>query len=341
MNRVIIIFLWIMATHIIFAQSTIIVFQPDAICGKDALLTSLNPGGNYGTHPDFLATAWTNSGSPVNVRSLIAFDLSGIPIGTNITEATLELFHRNSTANIGHSTLSGPNDASLYRVTQNWTENTVTWSTQPNYTTTNSVYLSASAFSTQNYTLNVTALLQDMVNDPTNSFGFMFKENVESYYRSLLFASSDEASSTLHPKLTVVLEDSLNITGPCVTTVFIPDTTSSPTNTTVVVPADTIDISPIVVISNGLIIPNVFTPNSDQVNEYWTITFPEGYTFFDVAIYNRWGNLIFKSEEIIKPWFGRTFSGEPCSDGVYFYLLRYRDDNNREQKKSGHISLYR
>jgi len=89
------------------------------------------------------------------------------------------------------------------------------------------------------------------------------------------------------------------------------------------------------------IIPNVFTPNGDDVNEYWRITLPTGAKLKELEVYNRWGNIVFELEGTIKPWFGRTSSGEPCSEGVYFYVLKYTDAKGEEQKKNGYVSLFR
>jgi gliding motility-associated-like protein len=89
------------------------------------------------------------------------------------------------------------------------------------------------------------------------------------------------------------------------------------------------------------IIPNVFTPNGDDVNENWRIILPAGAKLKELEVYNRWGNIVFVSEGTIKPWFGRTSSGEPCSEGVYFYVLKYTDAKGEEQKKNGYVSLFR
>ncbi len=89
------------------------------------------------------------------------------------------------------------------------------------------------------------------------------------------------------------------------------------------------------------IIPNVFSPNGDDVNEYWKINLPAGSKLNNLEVYNRWGNVVFTSVDTIKPWFGRTTSGETCSEGVYFYVLRYTDAKGQEQKINGYISLFR
>lgn len=71
--------------------------------------------------------------------------------------------------------------------------------------------------------------------------------------------------------------------------------------------------------TNTLIIPNVFTPNNDGVNDVWKLEFNEKVNCF---IYNRWGNFIFQSDKKVIQWDGRTTSGEPCSNGTYYYIIQ-------------------
>ncbi len=192
-----------------FAQITLDLKQ-DACSGKDAIIADCVPCGydnmNFGAADELAAIAWTNSGNPSNERGLIQFDLSAIPQSSIIVSAQLSLFHNPNPAsgNPGHSQLSGPNDALLQRITSTWDEQTVTWNTQPTITNQNEVTLPASTSSTQDYiNIDVTALVQDMVNNPAQSFGFMLREVTETYYRSLLFASSDYPNAALHPQLLV------------------------------------------------------------------------------------------------------------------------------------------
>ena len=72
--------------------------------------------------------------------------------------------------------------------------------------------------------------------------------------------------------------------------------------------------------------PNVFTPNSDGVNDYFH---PVGYGVLDfhMYIFNRWGEQIFETENLEPGWDG-TFHGRECSDGVYFYISDYRVTEN-------------
>ena len=65
-----------------------------------------------------------------------------------------------------------------------------------------------------------------------------------------------------------------------------------------------------------IIIPNVFTPNNDGINEYFNIRNLLLYDHRKVVIYNRWGKVIYKSDNYNNDW-----GGENVPDGVYFGKL--------------------
>ena len=76
--------------------------------------------------------------------------------------------------------------------------------------------------------------------------------------------------------------------------------------------------------TNGLeIVPNVFTPNGDDYNEYFMLkgTIDECYDFMDVKIYNRWGQLIFTSDDPAFKWDGKTQNNINCPEGIYFVII--------------------
>ncbi|HQB22502.1 MAG TPA: gliding motility-associated C-terminal domain-containing protein, partial [Bacteroidales bacterium] len=68
-------------------------------------------------------------------------------------------------------------------------------------------------------------------------------------------------------------------------------------------------------------LPNVFTPNNDGINDFFRPMEP--YYFvekIDIKIYNRWGQLMYETEDPDINWDGRNFqSGKLVNDGVYFY----------------------
>lgn len=75
-------------------------------------------------------------------------------------------------------------------------------------------------------------------------------------------------------------------------------------------------------VTSNFTMPNVFTPNGDGDNDYFTLI--DGiFKTFDIVILNRWGNVIIDKKAItgIKLWDGRTMRGEMCTDGVYFYKI--------------------
>ncbi len=189
------------------AQTTL-TLQPGAAAGKDAELFSCVPCGystrNFGTIAENCAIAWTKNNADHKIRSLIQFDLSSLPATTVISSAVLSLYWAPGSDEGNHYGFFGSNKAYLERVTSAWQENTVTWNTQPTTTSTNRVSIPGSTSGTQNYiNINVKTLVQKMINDPSQNFGFMLKLQSESVYKKLVFASSDHANASLRPKLVV------------------------------------------------------------------------------------------------------------------------------------------
>lgn len=90
--------------------------------------------------------------------------------------------------------------------------------------------------------------------------------------------------------------------------------------------------------NSPVLIPNVFTPNGDGVNDIYSIELDK--TQYQFRIFNRWGNTLFKSDEGFIQWDGKDRNGLPVSEGVYFYVLEYYTCNNKFSI-TGHISLLR
>ena len=89
-----------------------------------------------------------------------------------------------------------------------------------------------------------------------------------------------------------------------------------------------------VFVSDNLEIPGSFSPNGDGHNDKWVI---EGIGFYpdaQVVIYDRWGQKIAEiaGYSLIKAWDG-TNKGKPVSDGVYFYSLDLRQNNDTKPLK--------
>jgi gliding motility-associated-like protein len=73
-------------------------------------------------------------------------------------------------------------------------------------------------------------------------------------------------------------------------------------------------------------VPNVFTPNGDGQNDVFT---PDTDAFLgpctDMEVFNRWGEGVFVSQGNNITWDGRNYSGEPCTAGTYFYVIKVKD----------------
>jgi gliding motility-associated-like protein len=66
------------------------------------------------------------------------------------------------------------------------------------------------------------------------------------------------------------------------------------------------------------VIPDIFTPNKDGYNDEFVML-----NLFDntqLTIYNRWGTVIYQSNNYQNNWDGGT-----CTDGVYYYILNTAD----------------
>lgn len=167
---------------------------------------------NYNSAVHFSGFAQPGASGGVNAgRSLVEFDLSGIPADSTILGAFLSLSARGpwaatgTVATVGHV---GENTCVLRRVTEPWDDNTVTWNNQPATSTQNEVTLPQSTYSMQNYlNINVTALVRDMVQFPSNSHGFMLSLVNEEPSRGLIFHTGLASEVDKRPVLLVIYGD--------------------------------------------------------------------------------------------------------------------------------------
>jgi gliding motility-associated-like protein len=86
-----------------------------------------------------------------------------------------------------------------------------------------------------------------------------------------------------------------------------------------------------------LYIPNSFTPNNDNNNDYFG-AYGINIKAFSMEIYNRWGELIFVSDDINNRWDG-IYQYTPCQNDVYTYIIKYKNINNRPFFKTGRVTL--
>lgn len=95
-------------------------------------------------------------------------------------------------------------------------------------------------------------------------------------------------------------------------------------------------------------LPNAFTPNADFVNDYFFAKSSCSFSYFDLKIYNRWGEMVFQALDPFTSWDG-TFNGEDAPTGVYLYTLDYIGNyytdflspNSKREELRGTVTLIR
>ncbi|MBP6090323.1 MAG: gliding motility-associated C-terminal domain-containing protein [Crocinitomicaceae bacterium] len=87
-------------------------------------------------------------------------------------------------------------------------------------------------------------------------------------------------------------------------------------------------------------VPNSFTPDDDGMNDTWNpvLVYVKK---LEVLIFNRWGEVVFRTNEIAPSWDGKSLLGIPVQDGTYSYRITGRDGNNELIDLKGHINLIR
>ncbi len=93
--------------------------------------------------------------------------------------------------------------------------------------------------------------------------------------------------------------------------------------------------------SYSVYIPNSFTPDNDGINDVWKIS-----TFnvfkFELTIFNRWGTVLFYSEDPQAVWTGDVENGEHYTpDGAYSYLIKFETESGEAIKRTGAIIVTR
>jgi len=87
-----------------------------------------------------------------------------------------------------------------------------------------------------------------------------------------------------------------------------------------------------VVIENGICsiqVPSVFTPNQDFLNDVFRIRGIDNYSFFHLAIYNRFGKIVFESKQSDKGWDG-NYIGLEQPTGGYVWILQYAESSSQK-----------
>ena len=86
-------------------------------------------------------------------------------------------------------------------------------------------------------------------------------------------------------------------------------------------------------------VPNTFTPDGNRVNNEFQVT-SVGIQELSIAIFNRWGEIVYSSDDINFRWNG-TYKDLLAKEGTYTYTIKYVSNSNRHDTIIGHVNLLR
>ncbi len=89
-----------------------------------------------------------------------------------------------------------------------------------------------------------------------------------------------------------------------------------------------------VTVKCDIVVPNVFTPNGDGINDYFEILYMDDYPNSTVTVFNRWGKIVMKSTNYLNNW-----DGDGAANGTYYYIVTPSDPEQPEQH--GHVTILR
>jgi gliding motility-associated-like protein len=94
-------------------------------------------------------------------------------------------------------------------------------------------------------------------------------------------------------------------------------------------------------ICTDIYVPTAFSPNNDQKNDEFE-AFPQAnFQIVSLMIFDRWGELVFRSTDNTKTWDGK-FKGQECSEGTYIYVVNYMNiKTSTVEIVSGDLNLIR
>lgn len=90
-------------------------------------------------------------------------------------------------------------------------------------------------------------------------------------------------------------------------------------------------------------IPNAFTPNGNEYNQYWGPEFVNGYSHdhFRLWVFNRRGGVVWESNDPSAKWDG-TYNGHPVQDGTYTWVIIFDVlINDKKNYINGHVTVLR
>ncbi len=97
----------------------------------------------------------------------------------------------------------------------------------------------------------------------------------------------------------------------------------------------------VIKVEEGILVPNVFTPDANGQNDVWYIP-NSGVKEFHVTVFDRWGAKVWESSADEIRWDGRSAAGQLLTDGTYYYSLDFiyiRSTGEEMKNLTGYVTL--
>ncbi len=92
-----------------------------------------------------------------------------------------------------------------------------------------------------------------------------------------------------------------------------------------------------VIVVTDVYVPSAFTPNNDRLNDFWNIEGLELYPGCTVTVYDRWGQIVYRSSGYAHPWDG-SYKGQPLSTATFVYIINL---GTSKKPLSGTVTIIR
>jgi len=90
----------------------------------------------------------------------------------------------------------------------------------------------------------------------------------------------------------------------------------------------------------GVYIPTAFSPNNDGRNDEFRVLAFGKIQAFELTLYNRWGQVVFRSNDRLKGWDGKV-AGHLQDSGTFIWICQYQFEGQSKQSKKGTVMLIR
>lgn len=162
----------------------------------------------------------------------------------------------------------------------------------------------------------------DTIIDPCKEISFIATGGTNYIWTPSSFIDClDPACNKVKLKSTKVTNFTINTVGPCVVPAYLNLSLSE--------------------IQSEIYLPNAFSPNGDNINDQFIPIFNcDQVNYYNLQIFDRWGNLIFESNDKSNGWNGK-YQNVNMNPGVYPYFIEYEHHNAGRQIKAGEVTLVR